>query len=98
MFRLKARLIAFYRYLDFRILQKKYVGSGIVVLSFFAVLLVFDYKIYWYLGFYLGILGSIINSAVLLFLCIFGASLILWGIYFDKEPIEFELKTGKPQV
>jgi hypothetical protein len=44
MSRLKARLIAFYRYLDFRILQKKYVGSGIIVLSFFAALLVFDTK------------------------------------------------------
>jgi len=81
---LKARIIAFYRYLDFRILQKKYVIAGIIVLTFSALLLVFEYKIYWYLS-YFGTLGGIINFGVLFFLGFLGVTLFFWGIYFDKQ-------------
>ena len=84
MLNLRSRILAIYRYLDFLILQKKYVIAGIIILSFLSVLLVFEYKLYWYLS-YFGTLGFIINIGILFFLAILGFTLTFWGIYFDKE-------------
>ena len=81
---LKARIIAFYRYLEFRILQKKYVVAGIIVLLFLALFLLFEYKIFWSLS-YFGPLALIVNFGILFFLGFLGVTLFFWGISFDKE-------------
>jgi hypothetical protein len=81
---LRERITGVYRYLDFRILQKKYLVAGIIVLSFLGVLLAFEYKLYWYFN-YFGISGDIINFGILFFLAIFGVTLTFWGIKFEKN-------------